>query len=137
MIFQLFSGKEKIGGGGRYDALIPSMGGGDVPASGFAIYLDRLMNLVKTEAIAQPVPQKILIKLISGGSAKEAFKMADSLRKAGYIAELDLDGREAGWTIEVKSGAPAFTLVDKIKSKKIGAKSVDEVLKLLEDKGAD
>ena len=31
IIFQLFMGKEKIGGGGRYDALIPSMGGGDVP----------------------------------------------------------------------------------------------------------
>jgi histidyl-tRNA synthetase len=137
MIFQLFSGKEKIGGGGRYDALIPSMGGGDVPASGFAIYLDRLMNLVKPEAIAPPVPRRILIKLLSGGSTKEAFKIADSLRKAGYIAELDLDGREARWIIEVKSGAPAFTLVDKVKSRKIGAQSLDEVLKLLEDKGAD
>ena len=45
LIFQLFIGEEKVGGGGRYDALIPSMGGGDVPASGFALYLDRLMEL--------------------------------------------------------------------------------------------
>ncbi|OGO01543.1 MAG: ATP phosphoribosyltransferase regulatory subunit, partial [Chloroflexi bacterium RBG_13_52_12] len=60
MIFQLYVGKEKIGGGGRYDALIPSMGGGDVPASGFALYLDRLMSLVK--AAAAPNPKRILIK---------------------------------------------------------------------------
>ncbi|GAI49934.1 unnamed protein product, partial [marine sediment metagenome] len=33
IIFQLFSGEGKIGGGGRYDALIPLMGGGDIPAS--------------------------------------------------------------------------------------------------------
>ena len=102
MIFQLFTGKEKIGGGGRYDALIPSMGGGDVPASGFAIYLDRLMKLIKPEAIVPPASKRILIRTSSGVSVKEAFKIADSLRKAGYIAELDLDGREAAWILEVK-----------------------------------
>ena len=135
MIFQLFSGKENIGGGGRYDALISAMGGGDVPASGFAIYIDRLMNMVKTEAVASPSPRKILIKVLSGGSIKAAFKIADALRDAGFIAELDLDGREAGWTIEVKSGA-VLALIDKAKSKKISVRSVDEVIKLLEVKGA-
>ncbi|OGO31899.1 MAG: ATP phosphoribosyltransferase regulatory subunit, partial [Chloroflexi bacterium RBG_16_56_11] len=44
IIFQMFIGREKVGGGGRYDALIPSMGGGDVPASGFALYTDRLVK---------------------------------------------------------------------------------------------
>ncbi|MCK4369021.1 MAG: histidine--tRNA ligase family protein, partial [Dehalococcoidales bacterium] len=36
VIFQFFKDEEKIGGGGRYDALIPLMGGEDTPASGFA-----------------------------------------------------------------------------------------------------
>ena len=51
VIFQLYAGGEKVGGGGRYDALIPSMGGKDVPASGFALYVDRLMKLVKPGAL--------------------------------------------------------------------------------------
>ena len=37
MIFQLFEGDTKLGGGGRYDALIPLMGGKNTPASGFAL----------------------------------------------------------------------------------------------------
>jgi histidyl-tRNA synthetase len=133
-IFQLFMGKEKIGGGGRYDALISAMGGGDVPASGFAIYLDRLMNRMKTESITSPVAQRILIKVLSGVRVKEAFKIADTLHQAGYIAEIDLDGRDADWILEVKS-AVTMTLINKAKSQKTDVRSVGMVLKLLEEKG--
>ncbi len=142
MIFQLFAGGEKIGGGGRYDALIPAMGGGDVPASGFALYLDRLMNLVKPEVIAGSVPQRIMVRVRSADAAtmKAAFHIASSLRGAGYVAELDLDGKEpAGlrWLIEVRSQAPLFTLWDKVESRWVEASTADEVLKLLEGKGGD
>ncbi len=135
MIFQLFMGKEKIGGGGRYDALISSMGGGDVPASGFAIYLDRLMNRMKTESTVSLATQRILIKVLSGVNIKEAFNIADALRNAGFIAEIDLDGREADWTLEVKSAA-AMTLINKTKSQKTIVRSVDSLIKFLEGKGA-
>jgi histidyl-tRNA synthetase len=139
IIFQFFTGKEKIGGGGRYDALIPSMGGGDVPASGFALYLDRMMNLMKTEPPVSQNPRRILIRVSSSDAIKEAFKIADRLRQAGYIAELDLDGGERGegWILEVRSKSPLLTLVNKAKSKRIKAQSVDEVLKKLEGQGGD
>lgn len=134
MIFQLFMGKEIIGRGGRYDDLISAMGGGDVPASGFAIYLNRLMDRMKTESIKSPAAQRILVETLSGVSVKEAFKIANTLRQAGCIVELDLDGREAGWILEVKS-AVAMTLINKAKSQKTDVRSVDMVLKLLEGKG--
>ena len=139
MIFQLFTGREKIGGGGRYDALIPSMGGGDVPASGFALYLDRLMNLVTLGTLAPPNPMKILIRVISGDCVKEAFKIADSLRRAGCIVGLDLDGegRGEGWMLEVRSKSPVLTLVNKAKSVRTEAQSLGEVLKQLEGEGVD
>jgi len=140
IIFQLFLGKEKIGGGGRYDALIPSMGGGDVPASGFALYLDQLMSLVKTEAIAPPLPRRILVRVKAGDAdaVKQAFKAADSLRKAGYIAEFDLDGRksEKRWILEVRGEVPVFTLVDNVKSRNTEANSISEVLRLMEGESA-
>jgi histidyl-tRNA synthetase len=135
LIFQLFIGEDKVGGGGRYDDLIPSMGGGEVPASGFALYLDQLMNLIKTEAIAPVSPKRILVRALSDDAMKEAFKTADSLRRAGYIAELDLDGQVARWMLEVRDKAPVFTLIDKKKSGKYNARTFSEVLKMLEGEG--
>ena len=140
IIFQLFIGGEKIGGGGRYDALIPSMGGGDIPASGFALYLDTLMNLVEPGAIDGRAPERILVRISSDDATKQAFQTAESLRGAGYITEVDLKGRESGsirWRLEVRSQPPAFVLFDLNKNRKYEASDADEVLKLLEGKGAD
>jgi len=142
MIFQLFIGGEKVGGGGRYDALIPAMGGGDVPASGFALYLDYLMKLVKPEVIAGQMPQRIMIRVPPGdtGAMKEAFKVAGSLREAGYTAEFDLDGKKpAGlrWVIDISSRAPLFTVNDLVKDRKVEVRAVTEALKLLEGEGGD
>ena len=142
MIFQLYIGGEKIGGGGRYDALIPAMGGGDIPASGFALYLDQLMNLVKPQVIAGPLPERVMVRAASGdaGAMKEAFLIAAKLREAGYIAEFDLDGQEAAdlrWMIDVRSEAPQFVLLDEISSGRFEAAAADEVLKLMEGKGGD
>jgi len=142
MIFQLFVGGEKIGGGGRYDALIPAMGGGDVPASGFALYLDSLMGLVKPGVTAAPAPQRVMVRAPSGraDATKEAFGIAGSLREAGYIAELDLSGQEpagARWIVDVQSQAPHFTVIDKVKSSRIEVPAAGEVLRLLEGEGGD
>ena len=41
---------EKIGGGGRYDDLIPLMGGPDISACGFALYSDQLMGMMQEQA---------------------------------------------------------------------------------------
>lgn len=48
LCFQLVSAEgEKVGGGGRYDDLVPMMGGPDITACGFALYMDQLMNLLR------------------------------------------------------------------------------------------
>jgi histidyl-tRNA synthetase len=133
VIFQLFKGEEKIGGGGRYDALIPLMGGKDTPASGFALYLDQLMNLVKPEALAKPSRQRILIRT-EPGAVKQGFNTASRLREAGYMTEFYLGGQKQAdfdWTLDVQSKAPSFILTDQVKQKRFEAKTADEVLALL------
>ena len=139
-IFQLFVGKEKIGGGGRYDALIPAMGGGNIPASGFALYLDQLMNLVKPEALAVPVSPKILVKVGEKEALREAFRAANQLREAGYVAELDLGSQELTdlrWILTIQSQEPSFTLLDRAKPIRIEVRNIGEVLTLLEEENAD
>ncbi len=133
VIFQLFRGEEKIGGGGRYDALIPLMGGRDIPASGFALYLDRLMNLIKPETLAKPPARSILIRP-EPEAMKEGFNIASCLRDSGYVAELHLGGQEPAnlrWTLEVRSKPPLFVLTDRVKHRKLEVQTADEVLKLL------
>jgi histidyl-tRNA synthetase len=136
VIFQVYVGGEKVGGGGRYDALIPAMGGKDVPASGFALYIDRLMGLVKAEALVKAAPERLLVRAGTGGAVKEAFKAAAGLREAGYIAELDLGQGETAprWTIEVSPGSLA--LVDGAKSRVFNFTTLEEVLGKLEVEGA-
>jgi histidyl-tRNA synthetase len=140
VIFQFIINGEKIGGGGRYDALIPSMGGGDVPASGFALYIDRLIELLTTEATTPAVSPGIMVRPDTGDNkvVKEAFRTAASLRQAGYIVALDLGEPEADgfrWIIEVKTEAPVFSLSDVVSSRRFDVPTIGEVLKLLEGKG--
>jgi histidyl-tRNA synthetase len=131
IIFQLFQKGEKIGGGGRYDALIPLMGGKDTPASGFALYLDQLMNRVKPEALLSG--QRVLIRA-EAGAVKEGFSTAKRLREAGYTAELELGAQKEAdfkWRLDIKSKPPLFTLTDQAKHQKFEAKTADEVLRIL------
>jgi histidyl-tRNA synthetase len=131
VIFQIFKAGEKIGGGGRYDALIPLMGGKDVPASGFALYLERLMSLIKPDALSAPQPPRVLVSA-DLDRARDGFDIAGRLHKAGYQAECYLGvqkNSDFDWTVEVKD-KPKFTLTNQAK-KQLTAQTVDELLALL------
>lgn len=132
VIFQIFKAGEKIGGGGRYDALIPLMGGKDVPASGFALYLERLMTLIKPAALSAPQPPRILVKA-EIVNAREGFDIVGRLHQAGYRAECYLGAQKESdfdWTLELKD-KPKFILTESAKKQKVAAQTVDELLALL------
>ena len=135
VIFQMVRGEEKLGGGGRYDALISLMGGREAPASGFALYLDRLMSLVKPDSLAKP--QRILIRP-EPEVIKEGFSIASRLRQAGYVAELNMGEQQPAnlrWTLDVQSKPPLFVLTDQVKQRKFETQTANEVLKLLQKMG--
>ncbi len=92
IIFQLYIDGRKIGGGGRYDALIPLVGGGNVPASGFALYVDELMKMIPEEYKGNTIPAKILLKNQSATPEDygRALTMSNLLREKGYVVEFDL-----------------------------------------------
>ena len=71
-------------GGGRYDGLIPLMGGPQTPGIGFAAGIERLAMMIETPA----VPARA-IAIVPIGEAAEvpALKIAHRLRQAGFVVE--------------------------------------------------
>ncbi len=130
MIFQLFINDEKVGGGGRYDALIPAMSGKNTPASGFALYHDLLMKLVSPGLLGRVPLPKILVKM-DADAANLGFAMADLLREVGYIVKLHLGGQgptDTGWSLDVHSQSPRFVLTEVATQNKYELQSSEEVL---------
>jgi histidyl-tRNA synthetase len=129
-----------VGGGGRYDDLIPLVGGKDIPASGFALYLDRLVDLIEHEGIEREFGRRILVGSGEDASGwRQCFDAAGLLRNNGYIAELDLgyqgefDGR---WLLLMGSGKTgSFLLVDQARGERLELRSIDEIIKILGERG--
>ncbi|MBL7053497.1 MAG: histidine--tRNA ligase [Candidatus Portnoybacteria bacterium] len=73
-----------LSGGGRYDGLIKLLGGQDTPAVGFAIGLDRVVNLIKEREIKISSRKKPLIFLVQLGELgkKKSLKLFEELRQA-------------------------------------------------------
>ena len=76
-------------GGGRYDTLIEQMGGKPAPASGFAIGVERLIELLKE--VAPPVLPAVLdVYLVHWGenSLAQALSLAEDCRAHGLSVQM-------------------------------------------------
>jgi len=136
--FQFLAAGEKIGGGGRYDNLVPLMNGEDIPACGFALYVDPIMELLPPEK-EKKGESGILVKgkELTPEIAKTCFAVAESLRDAGYPAELDFTGREESnyrWVVLVSGKEPStFVLIDRVQKRQRDAASMAEILKVVSE----
>ncbi|MGB5808582.1 histidine--tRNA ligase [Castellaniella sp.] len=74
-------------GGGRYDGLIELLGGKSAPAVGFAIGMERLLDLWQQDAPEQD-PAECQVYLVHQGdeAQRRAAQIAESLRDAGLRA---------------------------------------------------
>lgn len=132
-VFRLSVKGERVGGGGRYDALIPLMSGRNIPASGFALSLDRLMNVVKTN---QQYKSGVIISLPEGDnhSVKAGFTLAEILHHHGLKAEMDIGKYPPDFDWNVKIQSPSeMNLINKKNKKQYKVKSPSEILEILQN----
>ena len=130
VIFHLLVNDEQVGGGGRYDALIPSMGGQNTPASGVALYLDRLMQIIDPKTLESRPAPKLLLKT-TPETIQTGFNLAEALRKSGYIVKLHLGGKgpaDINWKLEVRNEKPGFILTDVDRNKTYEFESSAQVM---------
>ncbi len=76
-----------LAGGGRYDRLIKLLGGKDIPGVGFAIGLDRIVNLLQERNVKIPLRTKPLIFLVQLGELgkRKSLKLFEELRRSGLV----------------------------------------------------
>lgn len=81
-----------LGGGGRYNGLVETLGGPSTPAVGFAMGYDRTMQMLEEKGIEIPVNDDIDLYLlyVSEDEKETAAYLAQNLRLNGFIVETDL-----------------------------------------------
>lgn len=99
-VFEITSGElgaqNAIVGGGRYDGLIKTLGGPDLPSVGFAIGMERVIQTMLKQGVAVPDPYRPEIFLIPlGDQSKETcFSLLHDFRMQGIAAQMDFSGKK-------------------------------------------
>ncbi|MFH1541792.1 MAG: histidine--tRNA ligase [bacterium] len=97
--FEITSGKlgaqNAVSGGGRYDNLVEEFGGKSTPAVGFAIGLERVVDLMLNDKCQMTNEGRIILYIAAlGEEAKtKAFDLLTQLRVKGIAADMDYLGK--------------------------------------------
>jgi len=97
-VFEIVSAElgaqDAIVGGGRYDDLVAELGGPRLPAIGFAIGLDRLIDTLPVEFNERPrQPAGTIVIPIGRDCASAALHLAEELRDAGLGVIVERPGK--------------------------------------------
>ena len=105
----LLGAQSGIGGGGRYDGLMNSLGGSDVSGIGFGLGVDRiLMAALAENSLPGELNQiKLFIVPITEQGKNEGFKILSQVRAAGITCDMAYGDRglKGGMKAADKSGA--------------------------------
>ncbi|XUX00434.1 MAG: histidine--tRNA ligase [Dehalogenimonas sp.] len=98
-----------IGGGGRYDNLIPQLGGEPTPAIGFATGIERIILNLKRQNIVVPALEspRFFLAALGEAAVMAAFKLAGDLRRSGIPMVESLASRSLKAQLRQASGLGA------------------------------
>ena len=98
-----------LGGGGRYDGLLSSLGGPDLPGVGFAAGLERVLQVMLAQKVDLPKKQGPLVFFVPLGDEARAkcFVLATLCRHNNIAAEVDLQAKKVQTGLQNASRANA------------------------------
>jgi len=79
-----------VAAGGRYDKLVKEFGGPDTPAVGFAVGIERIVELLKMSVPAAIPTPEAFIASIGERAGEEIMVIADRLREEGLWVEVGI-----------------------------------------------
>jgi len=79
-----------IGGGGRYDGLMETLGGQSLSGIGFGLGVDRIVLAMEAEKVTPNDRNYLDLFVIPLGEAakSQGFSMVEKMRSAGFVADL-------------------------------------------------
>jgi histidyl-tRNA synthetase len=89
----LDSAQNAVGGGGRYDGLVESLGGPATHGIGFAIGLDRTLLACDDEGVFAPPPTAVSVFVVDTTGGLEALRITGELRAAGISCDRPYENR--------------------------------------------
>lgn len=105
-VFEVTAGElgaqNSVAGGGRYDGLLNSLGGPDLPAIGFGMGIERVIQTMLKQDIALPQPYAPALFLIPlGDHAREVcFSLLHDLRQKGLAVQMDFSGKKVAKSMQ-------------------------------------
>jgi histidyl-tRNA synthetase len=127
---EVLGAQNSIGGGGRYDGLIESIGGPNVASVGFATGIERILQTMLKQEVFFPQSSHPLIFFVPMGqeALKLCFDLVCNLRHQGIPAEIDLSGKKVqnGLQLAAASGATYAVVIgeEELNSKNIHLKKM-------------
>ncbi|MGZ6993465.1 MAG: histidine--tRNA ligase, partial [Ilumatobacteraceae bacterium] len=108
----LDSAQNALGGGGRYDGLVESLGGPPTHGIGFALGLDRTLLACDDEGVFAVEPLRLDAFVVDTTGGVEAMQLTSELRAAGLAADRAYENRsmKAQMKVADRSGA-AFAVI--------------------------
>ena len=84
--------QDAVAGGGRYNGLAQELGGPDLPAIGFAIGEDRLLEVLPQD-LGDDSQNRIFVAAMGEAARDQAFTLVEELRRKNLAGEMDFQGR--------------------------------------------
>lgn len=108
----LDSAQNALGGGGRYDGLVESLGGPATHGVGFALGLDRTLLACDDEGVFAPPPAAVDVFVVDTTGGLEAVRLTAELRAAGMSSDRAFENRSMKSQMKAadRSGA-AFAVI--------------------------
>lgn len=96
IVAQELGAQNSIGGGGRYDTLIKTLGGPDTPSTGFATGIERIIQTMIGQGIPLPEPYRPTLFLVAMGQDAKitCFRILHALRENKIRAQMDFSNRK-------------------------------------------
>ena len=111
--------QDAVAGGGRYDGLLKTLGGPDLPGIGFAIGLERAALLLGEDQQWETGPF-VFFATLGEDARRRAFQWVQSLREQGVPAEMEP---------EEKSLKSQFRRADKLRARYVVILGTEELEK--------
>jgi histidyl-tRNA synthetase len=93
VVTESLGAQNAIAGGGRYDGLVKSLGGPDVPGIGFAVGMERLISLMPRGVEEFVDSLDLFIAALGDEAQRLAFKLCNGLRMKGIRSDMDYAGK--------------------------------------------